>query len=54
MLKEINENLVRIVILDVHGIYAQIYNQGYFDKNSVDKIKNQYADTKYWRVLVLD
>ena len=51
---DISENLVRVNILDVSGIYAQIHNQGYFDKSSIDEIKQQYSDTERWRVVVLD
>lgn len=29
MILETKENLVHIVILDISGIYAQIYNDGY-------------------------
>lgn len=54
MTSEINENLVRVVILDISGIYAQIYNQGYFDRDSIESIQNQYSDIKHWRVLILD
>lgn len=54
MIKEIDGNMVQIIILDISGIYAQIHNQGYFDSESVDEIKKQYSDTKHWRVLILD
>lgn len=54
MTKDIKDNIVRVVILDISGVYAQIYNQGYFDKLTVDEIKQQYSDTERWRVLVLD
>ena len=54
MIADISENLVRVIILDISGIYAQIHNQGYFDKSSIDEIKQQYSDTQRWRVLVLD
>ncbi len=54
MVTEIRENLVHIVILDISGIYAQIHNQGYFDKEQITDIQQQYSDTKHWRVLVLD
>ena len=50
---DIKENLVRVVILDISGIYAQIHNQGYFDKSSIDESKQQYSDTQRWRVIVL-
>ena len=51
---EIKDNLIRVIILDISGIYAQIHNQGYFDKSSIDEIKQQYSDTGRWRVIVLD
>ena len=50
---DMSENLVRVVILDISGVYAQIHNQGYFDKSSIDEIKQQYSDTQRWRVIVL-
>lgn len=39
MKASISENLTRAVILDVSGIYAQIHDQGYFDSNTLDAIK---------------
>ena len=54
MIADISENLVRVIVLDISGIYAQIHNQGYFDKSSIDEIKQQYSDTKHWLVMVLD
>ena len=51
---DISENLVRVIILNISGVYAQIHNQGYFDKTSIDEIKQQYTDTERWRVIVLD
>ena len=51
---EIKDSLTHIVILDISGIYAQIHNQGYFDKSSIDDIKQQYYDTERWRVVVLE
>lgn len=50
----VNEDIVQIIILDISGIYAQIHNQGYFDKNSINEIKSQYSDKQRWRVVVLD
>ena len=54
MKTEISENIVHVIILDISGVYAQIHNQGYFDKSSIDEIKQQYSDTGRWRVIVLD
>lgn len=54
MKADIKGNLIRVIILDISSIYAQIHNQGYFDKLSIDDIKQQYSDTEHWRVVVLD
>ena len=54
MIADISENLVRVIILDISGIYAQIHNQGYFEKELIDDIKQQYSDTERWRVVVLN
>lgn len=50
----ISNDFIRVVILDMSGIYVQIHNQGYFERDSIDEIKQQYSDTKHWRVWVLD
>lgn len=54
MIAELRDDIKHVVILDVSGIYAQIHNQGYFDKTSIDDIKQQYFDIERWRVVVLD
>lgn len=54
MTVNVEENVVRVVILDISGIYVQIHDQGYFDSNSIKDIQQQYSDTEHWRVLVLD
>lgn len=53
MQAEIKDHAIRIVILDISGIYTQIHDQGYFDFETVEEIHRQYSDTKHWRVLVL-
>lgn len=54
MTANISESLVHVIILDISCVYAQIHNQGYFAKTSIDDIKQQYSDTERWRVIVLD
>ena len=54
MTTNISENVIRVIILDISGVYAQIHNQGYFDKYSIDEIKKQYSNTERWQVVVLD
>ncbi len=36
MTTDLKENLVRVVILDISDIYAQIHNQEYFDRNLIE------------------
>lgn len=54
MKANINESMVQVVVIDISGIYVQIHNQGYFDKNTVTDIQEQYNDTEHWRVLVIE
>ena len=51
---EIPDNLIQVVILDISGIYAQIHNQGYFNRVSIDEIKKQYSDKKHWRIVIVE
>lgn len=51
---ELNENVVQVIILDISGIYAQIFDQRYVDKNIVDKIREKYSDTQRWRVVIIN
>ena len=50
----IKDNLIRVVIIDISGIYAQIHNEGYFEKQEIEEVYKRYSDTEHWRVLVLD
>lgn len=53
MIIEIADNLIHVVILDISGIYVQIHNDGYFDEESLDEIKNQYKDKSHWRIVIV-
>ena len=41
---EIKDNLIRVIILDVSGIYSQIHNEGYFEEKQLEEIKKQYSN----------
>ena len=43
----IDENLVFVIILDISGIYAQIYDQGYHNKEDVKDIQKQANALRY-------
>lgn len=53
MTKEIDCDMVRVIVLDISGIYVQIYDQGYFDRNSAEDINQKYSDTERWYVLII-
>lgn len=54
MVKEIDNNMVRVIVLDISGVYAQIHDQGYFDSKSVEDIRNKYSDTEHWHILIIE
>ena len=54
MKANIPDTFSRIVILDISGIYAQIYEQGYFDNSATDTIKKEYSDPTHWQVVVIE
>ncbi len=53
MVVEITDNLIHVVILDISGVYAQIHNDGYFDRMSLNEIEKQYKDKSHWRIVVI-
>lgn len=54
MVIQIQPNLVRVIILDISGVYTQIHNQGYFEEEQLGDIKQQYSDSQHWRVVVIE
>lgn len=54
MIIEIAEELLRIIVIDISGTYARIYDERYILKSSVKDFKRQYSDTGHWRVLILN
>lgn len=53
MTVNVEDTIVRVVVLNISGVYVKIHDQGYFNDNTVEDIKQQYSDTKHWRVLIL-
>lgn len=53
MIVEMTDNLIHVVILDISGVYAQIHNDGYFDRKTLDNIKKQYSDKTRWRIVMI-
>lgn len=53
MIVEMTDNLIHVVILDISGVYAQIHNDGYFDRKTLDNIKKQYSDETRWKIVII-
>lgn len=54
MIAELRNDIKHVVILDISGIYTQIHNQGYFNKENIEDIQKQYSDERHWKVIILD
>lgn len=53
MIINIIEHCKRVIVLDVSGIYSQIYDEGYFSEKEIEIIKQKYSDVKHWHILIL-
>jgi hypothetical protein len=53
MILHTKPDVVRAVILDISGVYARIYDQGYFEQDAFENIKQKYSNPNIWRILVL-
>lgn len=47
------ENLTHVVILDISGVYAQIYDQGYYYATEIAQLACTYADKSRWQLVVV-
>lgn len=47
MKSDMDNDLTRVVILNVSGVYAYIYDQGYFDKNNVTELKDRFNNKNF-------
>lgn len=47
MIITIDENLIRIIVLDISGIYATIYDEVTLPPNEVDRYISKYQNSKY-------
>ncbi len=44
---EIDKDMLRLLVIDVSGVYSNVVNETYADKEMEQEIKNQYSDKKY-------
>lgn len=47
-------NIIHIVILDISGVFAYIYDQGYYNATGIDDLKHTYSDKQHWQLVVID
>ena len=44
---ETDEDMIRLLVLDISGVYTQIVNEIYETKDTEEEIRNEYGDEKY-------
>lgn len=50
---QINEELIRVVILSVDGIYTQIYDELYCSKEKYNKILAEYDKFYKYKIIIV-
>lgn len=50
---QINEGLIRVVILSVDGIYTQIYDELYCSKEKYNKILSEYGNSDKYKIVII-
>lgn len=46
----INDDIMRLTVLDISGVYSKIYDEIYIEKNKVDEIISKY-DLDTYRIV---
>lgn len=47
MTVEIDKDMIRLLVLDVSGVYSSVVNETYVTKDEEQEIRSQYTDKKY-------
>lgn len=47
MTVEIDKDMIRLLVLDISGVYSNIVNETYVAKEMEQEIRSQYSDKKY-------
>lgn len=50
---QLKNNLIRVVILSVDGLYSQIYDEIYCDENKYQEILSEFGGSEKYRILVI-
>lgn len=50
---QINEGLIRVVILDIDGLYTQIYDELYCSKERYNEILSGFGESNKYKIVVI-
>lgn len=50
---EIGEDMIRLLVLDVSGVYSHIVEEQYVSRDMEQEIMNRYSDEKYMVIRTL-
>lgn len=50
---QINEGLIRVVILSVDSLYTQIYDELYCSKERYDEILTEFGDSNGYKIVII-
>lgn len=50
---EISDNIIRVVILKIDGVYTQIHNELYCNETELEDIEKTYCDKSKWRIVTI-
>ena len=53
MLTSFSDNLCIVVVMDIYGVYVQIYENGYLSMEEARKMSEYYKNKNHWRFLIL-
>ena len=51
---QLRDDMTHIVIMDVSGLYSQVYDEMFVPEKEVDRIKHTYGDAEKWKVVIID
>ena len=50
---QIKSNLIRVVILNISGIYSQIYDEIYCNEMDYNNLLLEFGDSNIYKIIVL-
>ena len=50
---QINEGLIRVLILDVDNLYTQIYDELYCSKERYNEILSEFGESNMYKIVVI-